>query len=52
MTWAVGFAPAAGMANVLSAEKREQVIALGDWDGRSGALKRRRVFAARRRAPT
>src|SRR3989475_9451699 len=29
LTWAVGCAPAAGMANVLSAEKREQVIALG-----------------------
>src|SRR5439155_6345566 len=29
LTWAGGFAPAAGMANVLSAEKREQVIALG-----------------------
>ena len=29
MTWAVGCTPAAGMANVLSAEKRQQVIALG-----------------------
>src|SRR6266487_6705121 len=29
LTWAVGCTPAAGMANVLSAEKREQVIALG-----------------------
>ena len=29
MTWAAGYAPAAGMANVLRVEKREQVIALG-----------------------
>ena len=32
LTWAVGCTPAAGMANVLSAEKRQQVIALG-WLG-------------------
>src|SRR5207253_9411766 len=29
LTWAVGCTPAAGMGNVLSAEKRQQVIALG-----------------------
>ncbi len=29
LTWAVGSVPAAGMANVLSTEKRQQVIALG-----------------------
>src|SRR5439155_1405269 len=29
VTWAVGCTPAAGMGNVLSAEKRQQVIALG-----------------------
>src|SRR2546426_6757419 len=32
LTWAVGCTPAAGMANVLSAEKRQQVIAVG-WLG-------------------
>src|SRR3989475_13308164 len=29
LSWAVGCTPAAGMGNVLSAEKRQQVIALG-----------------------
>ena len=29
MTWAVGCTSAAGMGNVLSAEKRQQVIAPG-----------------------
>jgi hypothetical protein len=41
-----------GMANVLNEEKKQQVLALGDWDGRYGVSSKRPESVVKPPAPT